>query len=431
MKRHLLLLLLGCMTSIPMFAQSATDSVYTYKKLNRSLSFAQLTRGGDVLCMTGGSRLHQGAEEAFGPVFMPRFTIGGLHFWGHADFYVTFPLGITLQQKPGFSSKFKMLENVETGFKIYPAALRPGHVRPYVGMSFQPFQFGYQVKGSNFEKGYSRFERFISPVQVGLTYTTKKYLISAGLRYHWKQQFDYFETPEGTTGVQLNRFNVNIGIVNYIDIDKGAGTKRGVEQFNRMHDILVKNKKLSAWYWGIGPSTALQMSKSPFIAKNYPYLNDNMLNSFLLPDISVGRYFSGADFNVGLSMRTMWFKASAFDTRLRMHRSTAALEAYKFLFNYHGFVPFVGPMVSMEYLQLKTNGVKTAQVAKPAVGIVFGWDIRVTRTATSLLRTNLRYTPGLHLDVAGEQLRFNHLEFNFIQYVHIIGRGKLYRKYSG
>jgi hypothetical protein len=411
-------------------AQVVVDSVYNYKKLNRSLSFAQLTLGGDLLCLTGGQIKRNEISQSFDAGVMPRFTIGGMHFWGHADFYVSFPLGIQAQSKPGFTQKFKNIEGVETGLKIYPIALRPGRVSPYVGISFQPYQFGYQLLDESAPKGFAQRERFITPVQAGLTYTSKKYLFTAGVRYNWKSSFDYYERPTAQSKVSANAVNFSIGILRYIDTDKGLGTPKGVEQQNIMYHILKKENKLSAWYWGIGPSAALEMSKSSFIQRQYPFLNPDMLNSFLMPDLTFGHYFSKPDLNVGLSARTMWFKTGAFDTELKMHRSALALEAYKFLFDYHGFVPFVGPMFSMEYLKLKTNGITTASTVKPALGIVFGWDIRVTKTGSNLLRTNLRYTPGLYLDVEGESLKFNHLEFNFIQYVHFIGRSKVYKKYT-
>jgi hypothetical protein len=428
--RSISALILALIFSQLAHSQVVVDSVYTYKKLNRSLSFAQLTLGGDLLCLTGGQMTQNGTTQSFDAGVMPRFTIGGMHFWGHADFYVTFPLGIRLQSKPDFSSKFKNVEGVETGLKIYPIALRPGRVSPYVGISFQPYEFGYQLKNEDAPKGFARHERFITPVQAGLTYTSKKFLFTAGVRYNWKRNFDYYQRSTEQSQVSITPLNFSFGILRYIDTDKGLATSKGVEQQNIRYHILKKEGKLSAWYWGLGPSAALEMSKSSFIAQKYPYLNGDMLNSFLMPDLSFGRYFSKPDLNAGISARTMWFKTGAFDTELKMHRSIVALEAYKFLFDYHGFVPFVGPMFSMEYLRLKTNGVTTASSTKPALGIVFGWDIRVTKTGSSLLRTNLRYTPGLHLDVEGASLKFDHLEFNFIQYVHFIGRSKVYKKYS-
>ncbi|MEY4905947.1 MAG: hypothetical protein RLZZ292_3762, partial [Bacteroidota bacterium] len=135
--------------------------------------------------------------------------------------------------------------------------------------------------------------------------------------------------------------------------------------------------------------------------------------------------FSKLDLNIGIAARTMRFKTAAFDTNIKLNRNVVSLEAYKFLFDYHGFVPYVGPMLSLENLNINDNGI-TKSETKPALGIVFGWDIRVTKTGTSLLRTNLRYTPNLNLNVEGEKVMFDHLEFNFIQFVHFMGRGKVY-----
>jgi hypothetical protein len=56
-------------------------------------------------------------------------------------------------------------------------------------------------------------------------------------------------------------------------------------------------------------------------------------------------------------------------------------------------------------------------------GIVFGWDIRPNRIQSILLRTNLRWTPGLGISVANKGTMFlDQLEFNFIQVVIFPGR---------
>jgi hypothetical protein len=417
---HLLRILTGLLFCVSISAQ---DSIYTYHAINRSLSFAQLTYGGDLLALTGG----QSGDGSFGTTVMPRATIGGLHFWGHADFYVSFPLGINLRQKPDFAERFKQQESVETGLKIYPWALKSGTVRPFAGISFQPYSFGYARRSVSTGNGYARAERFISPVQVGLTYTGKKYLFSVGSRYNWKNQFSYAVSPTERQSVRINAWNINVGIIRYVDTDRSMGRPKTVGRLNAMHRLLEEKGKLSDWYIGIGPSTALQMSKSDFLRTKYPFLADDQLNSFLVPDATVGYYFAKPDLNIGLSTRIMGFRTHAFDADLRLLRATVAIEAYKFLFNYHGFVPFVGPMLSYEHLQLKENNTRTAKVQGPALGIVFGWDIRVTQTGSGLLRTNLRYTPGLHLKVEGQPLMFNHLEFNFIQFVKFLGRTKVYK----
>jgi hypothetical protein len=408
-----------------------TDSVYTHAQLNRSLSFAQLTLGGDALVLRGATRDRDGQKSSFGSTVLPRLTIGGLHFWGHADFYVTFPLGINLQRKPAFAEAYRHTESVETGMKIYPFALRPGTLRPYVGVSFQPFRFGYRQANAPEQKPYARYERFVTPWQAGLTYASRRHLFSLELRYNRRNRFEYHYAPNATETIQVEPLNVRFGVLRYMDTDASMGTPRAVGQQNIRYRLLEKAGKLSCWYRGIGPSTALQMSKSPFFQEKYPALANDMLNSFLLPDITYGYHFAKPDINVGLAGRAMLFGTGAFGDKFRAGRATLALEAYKFLFDYHGFVPFAGPMLSVEHLWLRHNGAQLASDTKPALGLVFGWDIRVTKTGTGLLRTNLRYTPRLSLDVQGKKLMYDHLEFNFIQFVRFIGRRAVYERARG
>lgn len=422
-------LLMQSVFSLNAQEKAKIDSVYKLQKLEKSVSFAALTLGGDVLGLTGGKIKTAKEENSFGLFATPRFTIGGQHFWGHADFYVTFPLPISFAtERPKTTKDFRYEEGVETGFKIYPYAMRKGRLSPFVGMSFQPMNFGYSPEGANFSKGKGEFSKFITPIQFGVTYSSKKYLFTAGVRYNRKNKFDFYETPTSQSAVALNPLNFNIGVVRYMDTDMSLAKPKAVEQLNLKYHILKKHNKLNAWYYAYGPSSALQISKSPYFKQNHPYFYNNMMNSFLIPDITFGRYFHKHDFNVGITTRAMSFKTSSFDTEIKMQRATFGIEAYKFLGNYHGFVPFVGSMVSIEHLRFKENNILNTNT-KPALGFVFGWDIRVTDTGTSLLRTNLRYTPNLNMKVKGEKVMFDHLEFNFIQFVKFIGRGKVYKQY--
>lgn len=80
------------------------------------------------------------------------------------------------------------------------------------------------------------------------------------------------------------------------------------------------------------------------------------------------------------------------------------------------------------FLNSTENGTRVNQT-KPIVGLVFGWDIRVS-TGSSLLLTNLKWAPNNHLKMKDSKVMFDHLEFNFIQYVHFIGSNSIYRKYT-
>jgi hypothetical protein len=167
------------------------------------------------------------------------------------------------------------------------------------------------------------------------------------------------------------------------------------------------------------------MNRSPFLEENFPFFYDNY-SAAILPDLSLGRYFHKLDANVNLSYRTYGDKYEGFDTEIKTRRHSVGLETVKFLFNYLGFVPFAGPVVTYENMQTTVNGTDYNE-NKLAVGLTFGWDIRVTKTGSSLLRTNLRYFPNLHMNIEGEKMMFDHLEFNFIQWVHFFGRKKALR----
>jgi hypothetical protein len=409
-------------------AQDNIDSVYHEAKLKRSVEFAQLTYGLDALILPGGSVKQNGSTMDFGAAIQPRLTFGGLHFWGHADFYVTFPIGLRFQTKNSFADKLKSYEGVETGMKIYPWAIKPKGIRPYLGISFQPYVFGYAAKGKSYLKQYGEYVRFISPIQLGFSYTGSNYLFSIAARFNWKNKFEYYYDKNEKAEVTINRFNFQVSFTKFIDTDKSMGSAKSTNQLNAMHKILKLHDKLSAWYFGIGPSAALQMSKSSYFKRYLPFFENDMTNSFLLPDLTFGRYFHEGDFNVGVTARAMWMKNKAYGTEVRLSRYTTGIEAYKFLLDYHGFVPFVGPMFSIEKLIFSENKVESSTL-KPAIGIVFGWDIRITHTGNSLLRTNLRWTPNLYLKLKDEKVMFDHLEFNFIQYVRFIGRAKVYKQY--
>jgi hypothetical protein len=408
------------------FGQVTVDTLYTTAYMAKSTSFASTTFGVDLLQLSGASTTQNNATLNLPGKTMPRLNIGATHFWGYADLYVTFPLGLSLGKKADGLSSYKYSESVESGFKIYPYPMRPGRLTPYVGMSFQPISFQYS-KSDTYQYGGAKYTQFISPVHVGLTYMTNKFMYNLGVRYNWRNKFEYYDSPSTITMAEINPVNINVSVFRYIDSDKSLSTEQAVSQLNIKHYLLDKNDKLNAWFWAVGPSAALQMSKSPYLKNKLPYMYNDMTNSLVFPEVTFGRYFYKNDFNVSASLRHITWTQKGFDTKLKHNRTSLAIEGYKFLFDYHGFVPFVGPSIMVDRLSVDVNKVNQANEIKPVLGIVFGWDIRVTNTGTSLLRTNLRWAPGNHLDIKGDKVMFDHLEFNFIQYVKFLGRNSVYK----
>ena len=408
--------------------EAVIDSVYTYEKIKKSTSFASLTLGGDLLTLGHSATLINGLKTQLPAQTMPRINVGGTHFWGHTDFYVTFPLGLSLGLGKAGVNGFNYTEGVETGAKFYPWAMKKGRLTPYIGISFQPMSFKYTLKGDEYKYEGSNYSKFITPIHAGLTYTSRNYMYNIGARWVKNANFDYYQSPDIKVASSYSPLNFNISIFRFMDTDKSLASSRALDQLNKKYYVLEKENGISGWYWAIGPSTALQMSKSSYFKNAHPYFYEDMNNSFLVPEIAVGKYYYKGDFNVNVAARYMFWSKSAFDTKITMSRFSTAVEGYKFLLDYHGFVPFVGPSIMLDHLVVNENGSKITNV-KPAIGIVFGWDIRLSQTGTSLLRTNLRYVPGHHVKVRDDKIMFDHLEFNFIQYVKFFGRAKIYKKY--
>jgi hypothetical protein len=424
---HSTLLLL----SITSHAQN--DSVYTEKYLIKSTTFAATTIGADILVLGGGTStfVRNGSSRTvdFSSVAIPRLNIGGVHFWGHTEFYVNFPLPfLAIRNKPADFDILKYTQGIDCGVKLYPLALRPGRVSPYAGVGFRVLNFQQQLKNEQYKYEAPEFQKTIFPVQLGLTYTTKNYLFSLNGQYQHLEKFSYYSSPSSIGSIKVSPLSFQLSVLKHFDSDKNLRRKESVANENNKYKVLEKEKRLSSWYWGLGPSAGLQVSKSPYLEKYFPQLKNEFIGGFM-PDITFGRFLHKPDMNIGLSYRTMGNTMRGYNDQIKVRRHSLMLEVYKNLFNYLGFVPFAGITGSIEKLKMSENGNIYAEI-KPSLGFIFGWDIRVTKTGTSLLRTNLRYIPGLYLRVGGEKMMYDQLEFNFIQWVQFIGRSKVYKKYQ-
>jgi len=112
-----------------------------------------------------------------------------------------------------------------------------------------------------------------------------------------------------------------------------------------------------------------------------------------------------------------------------VRRNSIGLELTKFVFDYNGFAAFIGPAASYEKLSFKESFERrltyNINETKIGYGLTFGWDIRPNRIQKWILRTNLRWFPNLKMDVENNQISFNNIEFNFIQFILFPERFKL------
>lgn len=183
---------------------------------------------------------------------------------------------------------------------------------------------------------------------------------------------------------------------------------------------LAERGKLNGFYLGAGISSAFWLKESSYNSKTRPYINK--YSTSIMPDFTLGYYLHKPDLNIAVGYRGYGTSTKTYGAIQQLSRKSILLEVTKCLFDYHGFVPFIGPTVSYEKLSFKENfeGTTTIDIEgnKFGYGLTFGWDIRPNRIQSWILRTNLRWYPNLHLEVdQNSKISFDNLEFNFIQLI--------------
>lgn len=423
--------------SSQIFAQTAQQDT-TLERMKTRTSFAKMYIGLDFQQTQGGSTQYitpRGtvADANFGASTTPRFLIGGTHFWGHADFYVAFniakPMGQALPNAD--FTKLNINRGVELGLHYYPMAIKVGTIRPYIGLGLQSFNYYQGSKAKDIDyTTIPQISKNYFPFHAGLTYASPMFLFKIGAEYQTQTEFKYAISRVSDGNLKLNPFTINASMKFWFNSNAGLATKAGLSSVKRGLNTLSKYHKLNAFYVGIGPSGSLQMSPSGYVNDKYPFLSRERRGGSIT-DLTAGYYLHKPDMNIGLSYRNIRSSNSGYDALLRFQRKSYMLETYKFLGDYHGFVPFVGPTLAYEDLAMTDTDKGKSQTftdKKIALGIILGWDIRLTRSEWWILRTNLRYTPNLHFKAEGKKVMFDDLEFNFIQFTFFPERLMAFKK---
>jgi hypothetical protein len=128
MKKKIAIIVLVCLYGLNIQAQDTTAK-------KQRLDFAKMyfEGGGTYLPPFTGQQLANGQLSSFehSATINPYLTWGAFHFWGHTEFYVTFPLNqLTLNKNDQNGHQLK--HSVATGARIYPWAMKEGKIRPYV-----------------------------------------------------------------------------------------------------------------------------------------------------------------------------------------------------------------------------------------------------------------------------------------------------------
>ncbi|MEM6515689.1 MAG: hypothetical protein AAF688_05860 [Bacteroidota bacterium] len=410
---------LCCILLFFCFLNSVDSQVYTEKQTRHR--FAQMNFGFDLQSNIGGSttflndaNLLQTYE--FGTSLVPRLLLGGTHFWGHADFYLAFPLGSGNYDFNNQSAKVR--RGVETVFKYYPLAIEQGKIRPYIGTSIAPFSFKQDNNNFDFAEG-PELNQTHFPLLAGLTYNKNNHLFELGAVYNYDGNQSYFISRTQTAEIEIPPLYLNLSYRYLIDTTLSAEDNWESGKTQQVTEVLAKEGGLNGFFIGAGISSAFWLEESDYNTTQRPYVAKNGIAVF--PDFTLGYYLHKPDINFAFAYRGYTSSSEAYGASQEFSRRSLLFETTKNLFDYQGFVPFIGPAISYESLAFdeRFEGTLTVEASdnKIAYGLTFGWDIRPNRIQSWTLRTNLRWFPNLSLDAGNSSVSFDNIEFNFIQLI--------------
>ena len=344
----------------------------------------------------------------------PAVNIGATHFWGHADFYVSINTTDIKFQEDSLDNSYRL--GTFTGLRIYPLASKSNNIRPYLGYKFSPFRY----RQNNLDGATYKQTSVKSVLDVGLGIQLPNFYFTLEYGRVLNPEFETYlsRDVQSTDLFPKNLFQVGLNYM--IETTKSAST-----EINRNLNKEFSASNQHGLFFAAGPSSSFPIGTSSYVQDLYPFLDDKSF-PIIFPDIALGYHFTKPDIITAFSMRPINQKRSAYDFEQQLSRQSIILETYKYLADYHGFVPYVGLGMGyekLEFTETNSDPVKKNQLS-PAV--VFGWDIRPSvKGDWWILRTNLRYYPFLKLHVENKSLSLQHMEFNFIQFVMYPQRFKI------
>lgn len=277
-----------------------------------------------------------------------------------------------------------------------------------------------------------RHDVFITSSLVGgLSFAKNGWQINAEGMYLPQHQRDFYSDRQQLHTFQLPKTYFSLGLIKYFDTTLREEQPQQSGRTRALEKQLLADGKLNSLSIGVAPSAAYFL-RSPAFSGDWQSLPKHKA-SFNW-DIGLGYLHHKANLHVGVSYRSYASNVVSYGLEHVVRRQSTALEIMQFVWNYNGFVPFVGVSLSAErwatgaFIDDVQQG-ETVRSRMFSPGIIIGWDIVPSPLETWVLRTNLRYYPGQQIqDVQGRSSRVDQFEFNFIQFVFYPNRWRQVRK---
>lgn len=399
-----LLLLFSLYFSTSAFARA--DGPLPFEIEQNRLTFAQMYLGYEYELSKINVPSVSQAQSEINSFHSHKLTFGAWHFWGIADIWLTFP--IKTFDRRFSNSTYRYSPGIETGLRLYPFRLKSNKLRPFIGASFRTEKF-------SIDSGPSR-QRYVYPVQFGLSIVNNSFQLEAGLRYDRRNTFSYPVSRTQSKTIENSKFNLFVGLRHVVDTTL---------QQSKILKLTPQENGLYPFF-GIGLTTAYTTKdNNSFFKKNANWIS-NDANSLLQPEFTIGLHWKNSSaFNqrtiAQISYRRFNYDLKGHGSTYKLDYQSIALEVAQSLFDYHGFVPHVG--VSYNMAELKMSGDSNASTSKNILGFIVGWDtLPFGAGARWTLRSNLRWYPNVELKTQNETVSFPNFEFNFIQFVMQFGK---------
>lgn len=396
---------------------SAPGAAQVYSEQKTQHRFAQTYVGLNTQVIPSSGRLvFQDQQYQFPMRVIPRFTLGGLHFWGKLDFNMNIPLGSFGETSLAQDGEVGFSGGADLSVRYYPWRLLDGKLRPFVGASFNTMRLSLERAALG-----ERTEGFItSSALAGLSFTFKDWRINTEWMFLPQNGRDFYSSVQEKHRFELPNHYFSIGLVRHFDFTLSEEAPKLSGKTKALEEKLSKEKSLNSFSLGFAPNGSYFL-KSPSFSGDLRSLPKHK-GSFNF-EYSLGYLLHKQKLHLALTYRTYSSNSLSYELEHVVRRQALSLEGFKFLANYHGFVPFVGVSLSAERWAtgLFENDVQQGETSRSRIfspGIIFGWDIQPSSVDTWVLRTNLRYYPNQKVnDIQGTSSWVNQFEFNFIQFV--------------
>ncbi len=400
-------------------------------------AFGRLTLGLqlDMKSVSADSWQIPGVGATFDPLPTQGFTtlslsISGFLLHGHTELFATIPL---LSLDSTYSATRELsIGYLDLGSRLYPWALTPGTVRPFVsaGISRRSLVFSKSVDAGSDVRS---LRAWVVPVGLGAAFLTR-----FGLIVDISAQVMLGESGtlwSGVDALALEQVRTNFP-KQEIDVS-GMRFTLGVRwardlwpqtSDENFADITAKRMLkleeaglLSGLTVALGPTFQAISNSGNYFDSRRRYL-DEAYSVGVMPELTVGWHHDPFDAELRLAFRYLMGSAEGYGAKLETSGAVVLLEALKKVdVGFYGLTPWVGVGAGVGWFSATDthpSGARTFDHTKAVFSVPFGWDYRVDPSSWWLLRTSFRWLPTVAVDL-DHGVTFDHggLEVNVLSFV--------------